>query len=190
MSIIHTAGIQKHSFVDGEGIRFVIFTQGCIHACPSCHNPETWACEGGTALDTSELIAEMLATRFLDGITLSGGDPLLQAEASFEIARAAREAGLNVWMYTGWTWEALLQGKVPHVSAEEAREGLSFIDVLVDGRFIASRAYEHPADEAGVPYWRGSSNQRLIDVPKSLRAGQIVGYVPDTQDRESVPQVS
>lgn len=178
MSIINIAGYKKHSFVDGPGIRFTIFTQGCPHACPSCHNPETWSCDFGTAVDTDVLIDEIRRARFLDGITISGGDPMMQAGPAAEIAKAAKEEGLSVWVYTGFTWEALLKGEGALPDREAALSLLAYTDVLVDGRFIVSRAYTEGADADGIPYYRGSANQRLIDVAASLSADRCVLYAP------------
>ena len=103
------AGTVRHSSVDGPGVRYVVFFQGCPHHCPGCQNPETWDPEGGEETTAEELAEEMRATRYLDGITLSGGDPLLQPSALMVLADAAHEKGLSVWCYTGWTFEALLQ---------------------------------------------------------------------------------
>ena len=169
MSVLKIAGYKKHSFVDGPGVRFTVFTQGCPHACPGCHNPETWDTEGGFPIETEDLISLIRSTKYLDGVTLSGGDPLLQAAACAEIVRAVREEGLSVWMYTGYTYEQIRDG----VAGNDAIRALREIDVLVDGRFIQSRR------DASV-LWRGSSNQRLIDVQASLAQGGPVPYETET----------
>jgi anaerobic ribonucleoside-triphosphate reductase activating protein len=141
----------------------VVFFQGCPHHCPGCQNPETWDPAGGEETTAEELAEEMRSTRYLDGITLSGGDPLLQPSAVIVMADAAHEKGLSVWSYTGWTFEALLQG----AAGETALEALRHIDVLVDGPFVQDKlSKDH--------IFRGSSNQRLIDVPASLAAGAAV----------------
>ena len=169
MSVLKIAGYKKHSFVDGPGVRFTVFTQGCPHACPGCHNPETWDAEGGFPIETEDLVSLIRSTKYLDGVTLSGGDPLLQAAACAEIVRAVREEGLSVWMYTGYTYEQIRDG----VAGNDAIRALREIDVLVDGRFIQSRR------DASV-LWRGSSNQRLIDVQASLAQGGPVPYETET----------
>ena len=161
---VSMAGTIRHSSVNGPGVRYVLFLQGCAHGCPGCQNPETHRIGDGTWRETEDVIAEILATRYLDGITLSGGDPLYQPEAAGEIAEKAQAAGLDVWMYTGWTFEEILAGK----AGEAAVEALRHVDVLVDGRFIQSLRSEECL-------WRGSTNQRLVDVKKSLAAGC---YVP------------
>ena len=157
------AGTVRHSSVDGPGVRYVVFFQGCTHHCPGCQNPETWDPGAGEEISLEDLIAEMEGTRYLDGVTLSGGDPLLQPEAAAAVADAAHAKGLNVWCYTGWTFEALLQG----AAGEGAIRALRHIDVLVDGPFRRELLSKECI-------YRGSTNQRLIDVAASLRAGQAV----------------
>ena len=157
------AGTVRHSSVDGPGVRFVVFFQGCPHHCPGCQNPATWDPQAGEEIEVEDLIYELGRTRFLDGITLSGGDPFVQPEAVMALADAAREKGLTVWAYTGWTWEALRNG----AAGETAKEALSHIDVLVDGPFVEELLSRECI-------YRGSSNQRLIDVPASLKAGRAV----------------
>ena len=102
---IRIAGTTNDSIVDGPGLRYAIFTQGCPHHCPGCHNPKTHDFEGGKMEDTQEIIGRMLKNPLLSGITLSGGEPLMQSEPCLELARAAHAHGLNVWMYTGFVWE-------------------------------------------------------------------------------------
>lgn len=173
---VRIAGQVRHSAVDGPGVRYALFLQGCPHGCKACQNPETHDPEGGTEKDLSEVINEILSTRFLDGITLSGGDPFLQPEASKEIAKAAREAGLNVWAYTGWTFEQLTgtgTGDYP-VPPEGVKDVLRYVDVLVDGRYVDSLHVDD--DRRQECMWRGSFNQRLVDVQKSLEEGHVVEY--------------
>ena len=172
---VRIAGQVKHSAVDGPGVRYTIFLQGCPHKCLACQNPETHDPDAGTERKLSEVIDEILSTRFLDGITLSGGDPFLQPKASMAIARAAKESGLNVWAYTGWTFDQLT-GKDPGGirPPEAAREVLPFVDVLVDGRYDDDL---HVNDDERSDYmWRGSKNQRLIDVQASLKSGTVIEY--------------
>lgn len=162
--VVRISGRKKHSSVNGPGVRYVLFMQGCPHNCAGCQNPDTHDPDGGTAEDLDAVIQEILSVKYLDGITLSGGDPLMQPCAAEEIARAAKDAGLDVWLYTGWTFEEILSGK----AGEEAKNVLPYLDVLVDGRFVLRLR------DDGASKWRGSSNQRLIDVPASMAAGSPV----------------
>lgn len=157
---IRVAGIVDDSIVDGPGFRLTVFTQGCPHDCPGCHNPETHSFDGGKIMDTGAIVKMLSENPLLDGVTLSGGDPFCQPEPCAEIARAAKKMGLNVWAYSGWTYEALL-------ALPGAMPLLETVDVLVDGPFVlAQRTLELR--------FRGSRNQRLIDVPASLAAGRAV----------------
>ena len=161
---IRLAGTVNDSIVDGPGFRYTIFTQGCPHRCEGCHNPHTHDFAGGHDGDTGEIIAEFSKNILLSGITLSGGEPSCQAEACCELARAAKNAGLNVWTYTGYTFEQLVDGFQAH---PEWRALLEQTDVLIDGRFERSlRSLECQ--------WRGSKNQRILDAKASLAAGQAV----------------
>jgi len=158
------AGLTQDSTVDGPGLRFTTFVQGCKLHCKGCHNPGTWDMDGGIEMSTGEVIAEMRRNPLTDGLTLSGGEPFLQAGGCAEIAKAAREDGLNVWAYTGFKFEDLLA--LAETDAD-VMALLELIDVLVDGRFnIKKRTFER--------LWRGSRNQRLIDVQESLKAGTAV----------------
>ena len=147
MRIHHTI---QDSIVDGPGLRYVVFTQGCPHACPGCHNPETHDPNGGKETTPEALIAEMLSNPLTDGLTLSGGEPFLQAEDCAKIARAAHDAGLNVWCYSGWTLKEL-------EAMPEAQILLREVDVLVDGLYIE-------AERSLTLKWRGSKNQNIIDL--------------------------
>lgn len=158
---IKIAGIVNDSIVDGPGFRFSVFCQGCPHACPGCHNPQTHDFDGGTEAETDEIIAKFKSNPLLDGITLTGGEPFCQSEACVALAQAAHASGLNVWSYSGYTFEELISGK------PEWKQLLENIDVLVDGRFeLDKRTLECK--------FRGSSNQRLIDVQRSLLAGAVI----------------
>lgn len=156
---IRIAGTVDDSIVDGPGFRYTVFTQGCSHHCPGCHNPETHDFAGGRTVDTDAIVAQMRANSLLDGLTLSGGDPMEQPAPCAELARQAHALGLNVWCYTGYTLEQLLQEADPDRMAL-----LRETDVLVDGPFLlAQRSLELK--------YCGSRNQRLIDVKKTLAAG-------------------
>lgn len=165
--ILRIAGTVQDSIVDGPGLRFVVFTQGCPHHCPGCHNPETHDPNAGKAVPVSALIEALLSNPLTDGLTLSGGDPFLQAEACLPLAQAAKANGLTVWAYTGYIYETLTKEDAP----KSYGALLSLVDVLVDGPFhMAERSLSLP--------FRGSINQRLIDVPKSLRFGAICLWTP------------
>lgn len=163
---IRISGLVNDSIVDGPGLRFTVFTQGCPHHCPGCHNPETHDPAGGHDEDTQSIIQKMLVNPLLSGVTLSGGDPMMQPESCLEIAKAAHQNMLNVWTYTGYTWEKLWQESDPARIAL-----LRETDVLVDGPFLLQeRSLELK--------FCGSRNQRLIDVKASLEAGCIVLWQP------------
>ena len=154
------ASAVSDSIVDGPGLRYTVFTQGCPHHCKGCHNPDTHDPTGGKEVSLEVLIAEMLKNPLLDGLTLSGGEPFCQPEPCAELARAAHGLGLNVWSYSGFTFEQLME-------KPEVRPLLQETDVLVDGRFVLElRTLELR--------FRGSKNQRLIDVKRSLQEGSAV----------------
>lgn len=159
---VRIAGVIDESIVDGPGIRFVIFTQGCPHGCPGCHNPQTHDFEGGQEVKISELLSIVQADPLVAGITLSGGEPFCQPKPLAELVRVLRQGGKHIMAYTGYTWEQLLQMDDPDVHAL-----LEQCDVLVDGQFIQEQ-------RDLTLRFRGSRNQRLIDVPASLRAGCVV----------------
>ena len=158
---IRLAGLVNDSIVDGPGLRLAIFTQVCPHHCPECHNPQSHDPEGGEWHDTEVLAALAAENILLDGITLTGGDPFVQPEACADLARRAHNAGLNVWCYTGYVFEELLTGK------QEWRALLENVDVLVDGPFLRA---QKTLDKR----FRGSANQRIIDVPASLKSRTTV----------------
>lgn len=166
MKIRLAAELQPDSIVDGEGIRTVIWTQGCSHNCEGCHNPITHDFNGGFLKDLDELKKEISSLEMQDGITLSGGDPFFQVDAVYEIAKYCQEIGLNVWCYTGFTFEHLLEMSLKNPKILSL---LSKIDVLVDGKFVLSlKSYDC--------LFRGSTNQRLIDVKESLKCNKVVPY--------------
>lgn len=148
------------SIVDGPGLRYVVFTQGCSHSCPGCHNAETQPLDGGQEVSVQGIISDMLTNPLTDGLTLSGGEPMLQPEACLELAKTAHKNGLNVWCYTGFVFEQLLEDPGKRALLEE-------VDVLIDGPFLLSQ-------RSLTLKWRGSENQRVLDVKKSLAQGQAV----------------
>jgi len=161
---VKIAGLVQDSIVDGPGFRFVVFTQGCDRRCEGCHNPETLDPAGGTEMSVGQISAEMLSNPLTDGLTLSGGEPFLYASECAELASIARENGLNVWVYTGFTFEELLSRAETEANIKEV---LDKTDVLIDGAFILSERTLNLR-------WRGSRNQRVIDVKASLAAGKAV----------------
>jgi len=156
---LRIAGIVEESIVDGPGIRLTVFTQGCSHNCPGCHNPQTHDYRGGMEMDIEEIVKMVKANPMLDGITLSGGEPFDQAIACANLARRIKELGLSVVVYSGYKYEYLLQ-------KEEYRQLLQVADILIDGRFDISKK------DLTLPF-RGSSNQRIIDLKKSLSSNRI-----------------
>ena len=164
---IRLAGIVPESIVDGPGYRFSVFVQGCPHGCPGCHNPGTHDVNGGYLSDTQEIIAQMGKNPFVRGVTLSGGEPMLQSAALLEVAKAAKEKGMSVWCYTGFTLEALLKENRPDRMAL-----LEVVDVLVDGPYLA---HERSIDLL----YCGSKNQRLIDMNKTRRTGETTLFEPE-----------
>ena len=161
---VNISGAIKHSSVNGPGIRYVLFMQGCPHRCKGCQNPETHSLNGGITMDTKDIIKTILETKYIDGVTLSGGDPFMQPEATLEIIKSLKEKNINIWIYTGYLYESL-------ISKKEGRAILNYADVLVDGKFKEKLL-------SNKCIYRGSSNQRLIDVKKSLLKGKIVIFVP------------
>ncbi len=164
MKIRLAASLQQDSIVDGEGIRTVIWTQGCSHNCKGCHNPETHDMKGGALIDVEDINQEIKKLEGQDGITFSGGDPMFQVDACLSIAKTAKLCGLNIWCYTGFTFEELLKmaDKKPSLL-----EFLKLIDVLVDGKFILEQKSYNIK-------FRGSRNQRIIDVNESLKEKKAV----------------
>ena len=159
-----TTELSKDSIVDGEGIRTVIWTQGCPHHCLGCHNPETHDFDAGYLVDIEEIEKNIEILEGQDGITFSGGDPMLQPLPCSEIAKFCHLMDLNVWCYTGYTFEKLLE------MSENNSNIMSFlkqIDVLVDGKFIKE-------EKSFDLKFKGSKNQRIIDVPASLINKKVV----------------
>lgn len=164
MKVRLAAPIQTDSIVDGEGLRTVIWMQGCSHNCLACHNPETHDFNGGQEVDIEQIFKELSLVENQTGITLSGGDPMSQPEASLFIAGFAHQIGLNVWCYTGFTFEELLTlSKTKPIYLELLKN----IDVLIDGRF----ELEHKSLNC---IYRGSTNQRIIDVTESLKKNKVM----------------
>lgn len=159
-------GEVTESITDGPGLRYVVFTQGCPHYCPGCHNPESHSFTDGYLVEEEKVIEEILKNPLLDGVTLSGGEPFMQAPELARVARAVKDRNLTVFVYSGYTFEELME-------LSKERKGyldlLSCTDVLIDGRFeIDKKSMDLK--------FRGSRNQRAIDVPASLAAGHVILY--------------
>lgn len=166
MKIRIASPLQCDSIVDGEGIRIVLWTQGCSHNCEGCHNPQTHSFNEGTLVEVEDIINQIKEFEFQDGITFSGGDPFFQPEACSIIAKYAKENNLNVWCYTGFLFEELVKLSAKNI---HIKEFLDTIDILIDGPFkIEERDFNVK--------FRGSRNQRIIDVPSSLKENKTILY--------------
>lgn len=161
---IRLSGIAYESLVNGPGMRRVFFAQGCKHNCPGCFNPDTHDFTGGEERNMDELIKDVLDNPILKGVTFSGGDPFEQADKFAYMAREFRNNGLNVWSYTGYKFENIIKQLENNKGWQDL---LNSIDVLVDGRFDKDKMQD------GLKF-RGSLNQRIIDVKESLKTGKIV----------------
>jgi anaerobic ribonucleoside-triphosphate reductase activating protein len=164
---LSVGGIEAESIVDGPGFRYVVFVQGCRLACPGCHNPQLQPFSGGRAVPIGEILGALKANALLDGLTLSGGEPFAQALSCAVLAERARAAGFSVMTYTGYCWEELLAP-----GREDWRRLIEATDILVDGPFL--RELRDPDLR-----FRGSSNQRLIDVRRSLRENRVTELPED-----------
>ena len=162
--MIRVLDIIEDTMVDGPGFRTSIYCAGCRHQCPGCHNPQSWAFDQGREMSIAELMRIIEADPFAN-VTFSGGDPMYQAAGFAELAREIhKRTNKDIWCYTGFTFESLIN--------QDQRQLLEELDVLVDGPFI--QALRDPD-----LLFRGSSNQRIIDVQASLYTGQIVLWTPD-----------
>ena len=159
--MLDLSGIVSDSIVDGPGIRTTVFSQGCPHHCPGCHNPETWDFGCGTQVPVDAIVDIVKANPLGQGVTFSGGEPFAQAAGFAKLAALLKEQGYEVASYSGYTFEELLEG------SEEQKKLLEAIDILIDGPFLL-------AEKSLEIAFRGSRNQRILDVKKSLAAGQAV----------------
>lgn len=157
---LRIAGLSKESVVDGPGIRYVIFAQGCLHNCRGCHNPNTHPIDGGYLVELDEIYNDIINNKFIDGVTFSGGDPFVQIDAFIELAKRLKKHNINIMCYTGYIYEDIIKH-------EKYKEILNYLDTLVDGKFILERK------TLKKPYV-GSDNQRIIDVQKSLKQNKII----------------
>ena len=160
MATISILEIVEDTTVDGPGFRTSVYSSGCPHHCPGCHNPQSWDMSNGREVDIEDILEVILADPFAD-VTFSGGDPMFQPDGFAALARAIKEhSSKNIWCYTGFLFEQLLQNPSQMALLEH-------VDVLVDGRFIEALRDERLR-------FRGSSNQRVIDVQRSLKEGTTV----------------
>ncbi len=164
-------GTASDSIVDGPGLRFSVFVQGCTHHCEGCHNPESQPSQGGYLQSIESIFQEILDNKLAQGVTLSGGEPFEQCEACLELAKLLKEKGYNIWIYSGYLYEDLMAGNPDPL----APELLACCDVLIDGPFVkALNSYDLK--------WKGSSNQRIIDLAKTRDTGKIVLWESEELD--------
>ncbi len=161
---IRLAGVVRESIVDGPGLRFTVFCQGCPHGCEGCHNPATHDFEGGYDCEISKIIAAVDENPLLDGVTFSGGEPMCQPEAFTVLAEELKKRNLNIMIYTGYTYEELLKLAETRPAVGKL---LELADYLVDGRFILAQR------DLTLPF-RGSTNQRILDMKQTFAAGKPV----------------
>lgn len=159
---LRVAGIVKESVVDGPGFRYVIFAQGCNHGCKGCHNPDTHSLNGGYVVETDDILEDIKQNKYIDGVTFSGGEPFLQPEPFIHIAEKLRKANINIVCYTGYTYEELIESK-----EESQIKLLGLVDILIDGPYIEALR------NLGLAF-RGSMNQRIIDVKNSMKERKVV----------------
>lgn len=157
---VKIAGVVTESIVDGPGIRYTIFTQGCPFHCKGCHNPQSQPLKGGVDVKLRVFYDEIKQNPLISGVTFSGGEPFIQPKPLSILAKILHAEGYSVWSYSGFTFDKLLND-------DNRRELLEQLDVVVDGPFVQSKA------SLDIDF-RGSSNQRIIDVPKSLAEDKVV----------------
>lgn len=175
MTDLRIYGLEQDSIVDGPGLRYAVFVQGCTHGCPGCHNPESQPARGGEVHSVEAVLADIRKNPLVHDVTLSGGEPFEQAEGCAELARTLKDEGYGVWTYTGYRYEDLVARDDAAIQAL-----LDATDVLVDGPFVE----ELKSLELS---WCGSSNQRLIDVPKTKAMGHVTLWSQPTVAIERPP---
>lgn len=160
---IRLAGVIRESIVDGPGLRFTVFCQGCPHGCEGCHNPDTHDFDGGYDCEISKIVAAIDENPLLDGVTFSGGEPLCQPEAFFNLAKEIKKRNLNIVIYTGFKFEELQE----KAKTDEALQNLlELTDLLIDGPFVLKQ-------RDLTLLFRGSSNQRIIDMNRTRETGEL-----------------
>lgn len=171
---IRLYGTADDSIVDGVGLRYAVFTQGCPHRCVGCHNPESQTMDGGTTTTIDALEQQILDNKLIQGVTLSGGEPFTQCEACLELAKRLKQHGYDLWIYSGYTFDQLMQGTPDPLAPQLLQQ----CNVLVDGPFVQS-LHDHELK------WKGSSNQRVIDLGQTFEQDKIVLW----QDDNEFPEV-
>jgi anaerobic ribonucleoside-triphosphate reductase activating protein len=159
---LRICGIEPESIVDGKGFRYVVFTQGCPHRCPGCHNPQSHDFEAGKIVDISDLFLEICENPLLKGVTFSGGEPFCQPKPLVELAKMAHAKKLDITTFTGYTYEQLLEKQDPDINAL-----LNQTDILIDGPFLE-------AQKDLTLVFRGSRNQRVLNLNKTRISGFLV----------------
>lgn len=159
MNKIRVAGLVSDSIVDGPGLRYAIFTQGCPHCCEGCHNPDTHDPKGGYEVEISQILKEIDSNPLLDGITLTGGEPLMQADNLIPLVQQVKARNLSVVLYSGYTFEEIMEN-------DSFQRLVLLCDILIEGRF------EQEKRSLDLLY-KGSANQRIIDLKKTLEDGRI-----------------
>lgn len=158
---LRIAGTIQESIVDGPGIRFVIFSQGCDFHCEGCHNPHTWSHTGGNLIDVDSLYEKIQSNPLIKGITISGGEPFLQSVAFIPLIKRLKKSGYEIAVYTGYSFEELLN------EGGTRAEMAKLVDIIIDGRFLLN-------EKSLLLKFKGSKNQRIINVKKSLNENKIV----------------
>jgi anaerobic ribonucleoside-triphosphate reductase activating protein len=165
---LQLAGVVRESIVDGPGIRFTVFAQGCPHRCKGCHNESTQDFDGGVVTEIATILREIDKNPLLSGVTFSGGEPFCQAEGFVSLARGIKERGLHIVAFSGYSYEELIElAAKPGTEGEAIGNLLDLTDMLIDGRFVL-------ALRDLTLSFRGSQNQRLIDMNKTRETGKIV----------------
>ncbi len=168
MCKVNVSGYELNSTVDGAGIRFVLFTQGCPHNCEGCHNEGTHSFSENILMDKEQIISLIKKNPLIDGVTISGGEPLVQWRKLVPILKETKDLGYNIWLYTGYTYEEILDRKEKII--------LDYVDVLVDGKFEKrKKTLKEP--------FKGSLNQRVIDILKTKRENEIILF----KDQNKIP---
>lgn len=162
MAIIDISGFAPNSITDGPGLRFTVFCQGCVHNCPGCHNPETHPFDIGEKYDVNDIYQMIKKDPLVRGVTFSGGEPFCQRSGFLRLAKLLKQDGYEIAAYSGYTYEQLIADK-----EDDKYKLLQMLDILVDGPFVLAQR----SLSAG---FRGSLNQRVINIPKSLEKGEVV----------------
>lgn len=157
---LRIASVVDDSVVDGPGFRYTIFTQGCPHNCEGCHNPQTHDYKGGSEVSYDEIFDDLKKFKYIKAVTFSGGEPLEQPEALAEFVTNLKKLGYHILIYTGYTYEQIQNMPKKFAAIEQA-------DLLVDGKFVLAQRSLHLN-------YRGSSNQRIVDIQQSIKQNKVV----------------